>query len=253
MIKHSLVKSKGLSYFLRALLGVLIFVLIILIFYIYHEGAWRDIANYYRFFLNPKQLKIFITSFGHYAAVVFILVQALQVVFAPVPGEVTGFVGGYIFGNTWGVIFSTIGLMLGSTVAFTIARSLGIGFVEKIVKKEYIKKFNFFITHKGLYVAFVLFLIPGFPKDSLCYLLGLTHMRFLDFFLINLIARLPGTLMLTMQGSAVEKEKYLSFFILLSVSIISIFLLYLTRDAVLHRFSHAVHKVYHFFKKSRKK
>lgn len=249
MIKNSLVKSKGLSHFLRSLLGILIVILIILIFYIYHEGAWRDIAHYYRFFLSPKQLKIFITSFGHYAAVVFILVQALQVVFAPVPGEVTGFVGGYIFGNTWGVIFSTIGLMLGSSIAFGIARSLGIGFVEKIVKKEYIKKFNFFITHKGLYIAFIFFLIPGFPKDSLCYLLGLTHMRFLDFFLINLIARLPGTLMLTMQGSAVEKEKYLSFFILLSISIVSIFVLYLMRDIVIRGFSQVVHRAYRFFQK----
>lgn len=253
MIKNSLVRSKGLSYFLRSLLGVSIIILIVLVFYIYNEGAWRDVANYYRFFLNPKQLKIFITSFGHYSAVVFILIQALQVVFAPVPGEVTGFVGGYIFGNTWGALFSTIGLMLGSSVAFGIARSLGIKFVEKIVKKEYIKKFNFFITHKGLYVAFILFLIPGFPKDSLCYLLGLTHMRFLDFFLINLIARLPGTLMLTLQGSAIEKEKYLTFFILLSISIIIIFALYLARDLVLRGFSRISNKVHHYFQKSRKK
>lgn len=252
MIKKSLVKSKGLSHLLRVILGVLVFVLIVLIFYIHNEGAWRDIARYYRFFLDPKQLKTFITSFGHYAAVIFILVQALQVVFAPVPGEVTGFVGGFIFGNTLGVIYSTMGLMLGSSVAFWIAKSLGIKFVEKVVKKEYIKKFNFFITHKGLYITFIFFLIPGFPKDSLCYLLGLTHMRFLDFFLINLVARLPGTLMLTMQGSAVEKEKYLSFFILLSISIIVMFALYLARDVVLRSFSRIAHKAYHYFQKFQK-
>ena len=62
--------------------------------------------------------------------------------------------------------------MLGSLFAFAISRFLGLRFVEKIVKKDYIDRFNHFVTHKGLNVSFILFLIPGFPKDSLCYLLG---------------------------------------------------------------------------------
>ena len=209
--------------------------------------------RYYRFFLNPERLQLFIASFGPYAKVVFVFIQALQVVFAPVPGEVTGFVGGYLFGSTLGTVYSTIGLMLGSSLAFGIARGLGIKFVEKIVKKEYIDKFNFFITHRGLYITFILFVIPGFPKDSLCYLLGLTHMRFLDFFLMNLIGRLPGTLMLTFQGSAVKKENYFSFFVLLSVSVILVFVLYLVREYVLHRFSDTAHRVYNYFQSPRKK
>jgi uncharacterized membrane protein YdjX (TVP38/TMEM64 family) len=253
LIKKSLVKSKTVSFFLRSLLAASILALIFLVFYVYQEGAWRDIISYYRFFLNPKRLQLFIASFGPYAKVVFILVQALQVVFAPVPGEVTGFVGGYLFGSTMGTICSTMGLMLGSSLAFGIARGLGIKFVEKIVKKEYIDKFNLFITHKGLYIAFMLFVIPGFPKDSLCYLLGLTHMRFLDFFLMNLIGRLPGTLLLTFQGSAVKNENYISFFVLLSASVISIFLLYLAREYVLHRFSDISHSVYNYFLTKRKR
>jgi uncharacterized membrane protein YdjX (TVP38/TMEM64 family) len=138
--------------------------------------------------------------------------------------------------------------MLGSSLAFGIARTLGINFVEKIVRKEYIDKFNFFITHKGLYITFILFIIPGFPKDSLCYLLGLSHMRFLDFFLMNLIGRLPGTLMLTFQGSAVKNENYLSFFMLLIISIFMIFALYVSHEYILHRFSDIAHRVYNYFR-----
>ena len=237
---------------MRLFLASCILTLILLIFYVYHEGAWRDILHYYRFFINQKQLKLFIASFGPYAAPVFIFIQVLQVVFAPIPGDVTGFVGGYVFGNTWGTIYSTIGLMLGSSAAFGIARVLGMKFVEKIVKKEYIKKFNFFVTHKGLYISFLLFLIPGFPKDSLCYLLGLTHMRFLDFFLMNLIGRLPGTLMLTFQGSAVKDEKYLAFFTMLIVSVFSVFLLYIMREYILHRFSHFAHRLFNTYSKHTK-
>ena len=64
----------------------------------------------------------------------------------------------------WGAICSTIGLMLGSSLAFGIARGLGIKFVEKIVKKEYINKFNFFITHKGLYICLYPFSHSRFPQ-----------------------------------------------------------------------------------------
>jgi len=238
---------------LRVLLALSVLILVFVIFYVYHEGAWRDIIRYYRFFLNPVRLQLFIASFGPYAKVAFVFVQALQVVFAPVPGEVTGFVGGYLFGGTTGTICSTIGLMLGSSLAFGIARGLGSKYVEKIVKKEYIDKFNLFITPKGLYISFILFLIPGFPKDSLCYLLGLTHMRFLDFFLMNLIGRLPGTLMLTFQGSAVKNANYLSFFVLLTISVIIVFALYLTREYALHKFSLIAHRVYNHFKSTRKK
>jgi len=253
LIKTSLVKSKSLSLFLRLLLAFTILVLVFLIFYVYHEGAWRDIIRYYRFFLNPVRLREFIISFGSYSKIVFVLVQALQVVFAPVPGEVTGFVGGYLFGSVWGAVYSTIGLMLGSSLAFGIARGLGIKFVERVVKKEYIDKFNFFITHKGLYITFLFFVIPGFPKDSLCYLLGLTHMRFIDLFLMNLIGRLPGTFMLTFQGSAVKQENYLSFFLLVSISVILIFVLYRGREYILHKFSHIAYRAYDYFYGHRKK
>jgi len=222
-------------------------------FYVYHEGAWRDVFAYYRFFFDFKKLKIFIASFGPYAAIVFVLVQALQVVFAPVPGEVTGFVGGFLFGNVSGAILSTVGLTIGSIVAFGIARMFGMRFVEKIVKKHYIDKFNFFVTHKGLYITFIFFLIPGFPKDSLCYLLGLTHMRLIDFILMNIFGRLPGTLILTLQGSAVKAGKYQAFFLLLFVSVLLTFGLYLARNHIIRAFIIIVHWVIEFFRNLRHK
>lgn len=253
MNKKSIVNSGRLSLILRSILWVSILVLIILMFYVYHEGAWRDIFAYYRFFFDFKKLKIFIASFGPYAAFVFVMVQALQVVFAPVPGEVTGFVGGFLFGNISGAILSTAGLTIGSVAAFGIARMLGMKFVEKIVKKEYIDKFNFFVTHKGLYITFIFFLIPGFPKDSLCYLLGLTHMRLIDFILMNIFGRLPGTLMLTLQGSAVKEGKYHAFLLLLVVSILLTFGLYLARNHIIRAFIFIVHPVIEFFKNLRRK
>ena len=201
------------------------------------RGSGATFSLFYRYFFDVKNLETYLASLGPYSVIVFIFLQALQVIVAPVPGEVTGFAGGYLFGTFWGTVYSTIGLTLGSMAAFYIARILGIKFVERIVKKEYIDKFNSFVTHKGLYVAFGLFLLPGFPKDSLCYLLGLTHMRAIDFLLINLIARVPGTVMLALQGSSVKNEHYKSFFIMLVSSIFLIIILYLVRERFLQRFT----------------
>lgn len=218
---------------LRFLLYFFALLLIIEIFHIYHEGGWREIIHYYRYFLNPKKLGEFIASFGPLAAFIFLLVQILQVVAAPIPGEMTGFVGGFLFGKVWGSVLSTVGLTLGSMFAFWVARKFGMRFVEKVVKKRYIEKFNFFVTHKGLYITFVMFLLPGFPKDALCYFLGLTRLRLLDFILMNLFGRFPGTLILTMQGNAVREGQYQAFFWLLVVTVVFIVGLYFSRNYII--------------------
>ncbi len=221
--------------------------LISLIFYVYHEGAWKEIIGYYKFFYDSRRLKAFISSFGPFAALVFIIIQALQVVFAPIPGEVTGFVGGFLYGKIWGALLSTIGLTIGSLVAFGITRRYGMRLVEKVVKREYIEKFNYFVTHKGLYITFIFFVIPGFPKDSLCYLLGLTHIRIADFLVMNLIGRLPGTLMLTLQGDALRHGRYQAFFVILAISLLLIVAFYVTRNYLIFYFERLLKR---FLKKS---
>ena len=225
---------------MRILLWTSGLALISLLFYVWHnEGMWKEIIKFYRFFFEPKRLKLFVASFGPFAAVIFVLVQSAQVVFAPVPGEITGFVGGLLFGSIQGLVLSTIGLTLGSLLAFSFTRMFGMKLVEKVVKKEYIDKLNYFITHKGLNITFILFLLPGFPKDSLCYLLGLSRMRLVDFLFMNIFGRLPGTLMLTMQGNAVSQGKYQAFFWLLAASIAFTAILYFTRNYIIQGFSNA--------------
>lgn len=237
MIQRPLVTSPYGSRILRIVAIVCLAALIALIFYVYQEGLWRETLDYYRYFFEFRRLRSFIASFGLFAAPVFIILQALQVVIAPVPGEITGFVGGLLFGKTLGTLYSTIGLTLGSLLAFGIARRFGAGFVHKIVKKEYIDKFDYFVTHRGLYIAFILFLIPGFPKDSLCYLLGLTRLRLLDFMLMNVFGRFPGTLLLGLQGDAVRNKHYTAFWILLLSSLLLVAAMYGTRNYLIGAFS----------------
>jgi uncharacterized membrane protein YdjX (TVP38/TMEM64 family) len=223
---------------LRLLFMLFAAAFICFIFYLYHEGAWRFIFHYYKYFFEGKRLKPFLASFGPYSALAFVFLQVVQVVVAPVPGEVTGFVGGLLFGNLYGTLLSTAGLTAGALIAFWLARYFGSGLVRRIVKKEYFDRFDAFMaTHKALNITFVFFLIPGFPKDSLCYLLGLTRMRYLDFVLMNVCGRLPGTIILCMQGNAIRHGQFVSFWLLLAGSLTLTVSLYFGRNFIVRFFA----------------
>ena len=79
----------------------------------------------YLFFKDKHKLLNFIKSYHPYDEFIFISLQILQVVVAPIPGELTGLIGGYLYGPFWGTVYSTIGLTLGSWIAFMLARFFG--------------------------------------------------------------------------------------------------------------------------------
>jgi uncharacterized membrane protein YdjX (TVP38/TMEM64 family) len=91
----------------------------------YYKEAYLGFRDLVRFFSSRTRVSVFVSSFGPFAPLVFMGIQFLQVLFAPIPGELTGFIGGFLFGTGAGFIYSTIGLTLGSWVAFLIARRLG--------------------------------------------------------------------------------------------------------------------------------
>ncbi|HYA36867.1 MAG TPA: TVP38/TMEM64 family protein [Candidatus Methylomirabilis sp.] len=189
-------------------------------------------SNLFDLFINRRHLVNFFREHHTYAALIFVGLQALQVVAAPVPGEVTGFAGGIFFGPVWGVVYSTIGLTIGSWIAFMLARLLGRPLVERMISLETIQRYDYVMKHKGLLLAFLMFLIPGFPKDFLCYLLGLGHMRQRDFLLISATGRLLGTVLLTMGGTYFRDARYGALFTVVGLSLAIILLVMIYRDRV---------------------
>src|SRR5512137_50302 len=186
-------------------------------------AKYRELA---RFYSSRKEVKAFLTSFGPYAPIPFIVLQALQVVFAPVPGEATGFLRGYVFGTWLGFLYSTIGLTLGSTAAFALGRWLGSHVVRRLISDAVYHKFDFVARTGGELVALIFFFIPGFPKDYLCFLLGVSPMPFGSFFVITTFGRMPGTWLLSIQGAKVRGAHYLEFVILLAVAAAAALLAY---------------------------
>jgi len=125
------------------------------------------------FFLSKKRILHFLEALGPWSFAGFITLQALQVIVAPIPGEVTGLLGGYLYGPLLGTLLSTFGLTLGSSVAFSLSRAFGRPFVERFVPKPAMDRFDYLLQAKGCFFVFMLFLIPLTPKDYLCYILGI--------------------------------------------------------------------------------
>ena len=197
-------------------------------------GVYLFIQFDLHFFFSDRTKAIhFIKSFHPFDEVAFIALQVLQVVAAPIPGEATGIIGGYLYGPILGTIYSTIGLTLGSWIAFMLARIFGMSLVQKVVKPKVIAKYDHFLEHHGTFVSFLLFLIPGFPKDYLCFIMGVSHMPTRTFIVVSTAGRLLGTMLLSVSGSYAQHDKYMALVGIMLVSGIFVIIAFIYRDGLL--------------------
>ena len=211
----------------RSILKVIFFLALVII------GTYLVIHyNFYHYLTHREEAIMFLRSFHPYDGIIFILLQILQVVVAPIPGEATGIIGGLLYGTLRGTVYSTIGLTIGSWIAFALAKTLGLPMVEKTVKPEILQKYDYVMEHKGILVSFILFLIPGFPKDCLCYILGMSHMRTWTFLIISTIGRLLGTILLTVTGSCAFNHQYKTLMVIGFISGVLILSGYLFHDRI---------------------
>ena len=193
---------------------------------------WEKITDLYQLFSDREQIRLLISSFGTSAPPVFMLIQILQVIFAPVPGEATGFIGGYLFGTLPGFIYSSIGLTVGSWLNFVIGRFLGERYVRKRIPAHQFQKIDGLIKRQGVIVLFILFLFPGFPKDYLCLALGVSTLPLKIFILLAAIGRMPGTFALSLQGAFLYEQNYVLLGVMIGVCLILAFLCYGYREKI---------------------
>jgi uncharacterized membrane protein YdjX (TVP38/TMEM64 family) len=194
--------------------------------------AADKIAHAYAVLTDKSRMANYVSAFGPSAPFIFMLIQILQVVFAPIPGEMTGFAGGYLFGLWMGFVYSSIALSLGSIVNFSIGRLLGKRYIRRFIPPEYLKRFDAVVKHEGALVLFILFVFPGFPKDYLCLFLGLTAMPLKIFIWMSTVGRMPGTFMLSLQGSMVFKENYMLLAAVSGVFCLFVLLSYYYRESL---------------------
>jgi uncharacterized membrane protein YdjX (TVP38/TMEM64 family) len=181
---------------------------------------------------DTGKIEVFLEGLDWWAPLAYMAIQTLQVIIAPVPGEVTGFVGGYMFGTFWGFVYSTVALTFGSWVNFLIGRYLGKRWVRRLFAPETVSRLDFLLKHQGAIVVFFLFLLPGFPKDGLCFFLGLSALPIKVLVLLSGIGRIPGTLMLCAQGASLYQEDYMLLGILIGFCVVMGFLAWRFRESI---------------------
>jgi len=158
---------------------------------------------------DQERFKTWIASYGVYAAVVFVAAQFVQVVIFFIPGEVTQCAGGYIFGAWLGLGLSYLGITLGSLTAFALARLCEHRATDWLVDRQTVRQFDRLVYGKsGFWPLFLLFVIPGIPKDLLCYIAGLTPMPVGTFLVISTIGRFPGVFLSSLFGNGVAERSW---------------------------------------------
>lgn len=159
---------------------------------------------------DPHTFREHILSFDPWSAVVFMLFQVIQVVIAVIPGEPVQIAGGYIFGTVWGTVYSILGITAGYIIVFSSVKLLGFPLVKALVPEKDLEKLSTLINSPKLETTiFLLFLIPGIPKDILVYVAGLTPIRPVLFFIIITLARLPAMIGSSYVGAKIQSDQYL--------------------------------------------
>lgn len=185
---------------------------------------------------EPERLSKLLNSYGWKGVLVFIGIQILQVVVAAIPGEVVQIAGGYIYGTWMGTLYSITGIFVGSVLVFSIARLIGYPVVKLAVSDAQIEKFNFMINSSKSEIAlFILFLIPGIPKDIVTYIAGITPVRPIRFFVIILVGRLPALLASSYIGHSAQEGNYVMVIVLSIAAVILFVTGLLLKDKIISR------------------
>jgi uncharacterized membrane protein YdjX (TVP38/TMEM64 family) len=182
------------------------------------------------FVADRHRIENFITSFGWGAPLAFMAVQVLQVLIAPVPGEATGFIGGYLFGTFPGFFYSSLALSAGSWLNFIIGRFLGERFVRKWIPPKQLAKFERLLKRQGVIIVILLFVLPGFPKDWLCLFLGMSSLPLRIFLPIAVVGRMPGTMLLSLQGAFLFEKNYLLLTVFIAISLLLAYIAFRWRE-----------------------
>ena len=150
---------------------------------------------------------------------IYVGIQILQVFIALIPGEVVEIAAGVAFGPFEGLALSLLGVAIGSSIVFLLTKTLGVRFVELFVSREKLNGMRFIRNDSSLNgLVFLVFFIPGTPKDVLTYFVGLTRMKLHTFLLISLFARIPSILTSTWGGDALIEGNYVTAAIIFGVT-----------------------------------
>ena len=179
------------------------------------------------FVREPERFRAWVDSSGFMSRVIFVGMVVFQLVIALIPGEPLEMGAGYAFGAVEGTILCIIGCVIGSALVFLFVRRFGVKLVEVFFPREKIRSLRFLQDSRRLnLLTFIVFFIPGTPKDLLSYFIGLTDMKLGTWLLITAVARIPSIVTSTVTGDALGLKDYqfalIAFGVTLALSLLGI-------------------------------
>ena len=184
-------------------------------------------------FNDLEDVENFFQSYGDRSFPIYIGMQIFQVLIAVIPGEIFQIAAGYLYGPLWGFLYSFLGCLIGEIIAFGIARLLGRDFVRLFMKDDQYEKYTAVMnSNKAYTICFILYVIPGIPKDLLCYVAGASEIGFLPFIIMSMVGRIPGLIGTIAMGTLVDSGSYIGALIILIASIIICIIGVIKRDSI---------------------
>ena len=162
-----------------------------------------------KFIDDPQKFRDWVDTHGIWGRIAFVGMMALQVIIAFIPGEPLEIAAGYAFGVWEGTGLCILGTLAGGLLVFLFVRTYGRRAAEVFFTPEQIDSVRFLRAGRELnFLVFLLFFIPGTPKDVMTYCVGLTKMPLGTWLLISSTARIPSIITSTIGGDALGLQNY---------------------------------------------
>lgn len=185
---------------------------------------------------NVENLRTIILSSGNLGMLILMGLQVLQMIIPFIPSDAVQIAGGYIYGTPLSFVLLFSATIIGSAAIFYLSRYIGHPLVNIFVSSKKMDKFKFLMESKKTeIVLFILFLLPGVPKDTLVYLAGLTSIKPVRFLVIFTVAKIPGILITASIGSNIHEKNYNYIYMVIGITAILILLGFAFRKRILGR------------------
>ena len=171
-----------------------------------------------------EELAGFIKRAGIFAPLVFILLMAFQIVIAFIPGGPLEITGGFLFGGWLGTFLTITGAVLGTLCVYALVKKFGSPLVHFFINEEKMKTFSVLQDEDKLeFWVFILFLIPGIPKDLLTYIVPLMKIKGRRFLILSALARFPALTASVLMGDGLSDGRYGFCIVIACLSAVALF------------------------------
>lgn len=197
--------------------------------YLFH----RDVLSGFK---SIDEAVAFLRNYKSLSVPAYFAAEILQIVVSVLPGQLFQMAAGYLFSFVPGLIYTLIGAVLGTVITFVLARVLGSDAVHLMLGEERSKHYMALLNSRKAYViTFLIYLIPGIPKDTVCYVAGVSEMKMLPFVIISVAGRMPAMAASVIFGAMYMKHDYTGMIIVAVIVAVAVLICIVKRKEIMER------------------